>query len=57
MGTIYQQLSCEERTLIQYLLEQGSTLRAIARSVVRAPSTISRYSAVANIGNRWGLEK
>lgn len=42
MGKNYKQLSCEERTMIQYRLEQGSTLRAIARSVERAPSTINR---------------
>jgi transposase, IS30 family len=42
MGTNYQQLSSEERTMIQLSLEQGCTLRAIARSVQRAPSTISR---------------
>jgi IS30 family transposase len=42
MGTNYKHLSCEERTLIQLSLEQGCTLRAIARSVQRAPSSISR---------------
>ena len=42
MGTNYQHLSCEERTMIQLGLEQGCTLRAIARSVQRAPSSISR---------------
>src|SRR3954454_5791117 len=42
MGTNYQHLSCEERTMIQLSLEQGCTLRAIARSVQRAPSSISR---------------
>jgi len=35
-------LNCEERTMIQLSLEQGLTLRAIARSVRRAPSSISR---------------
>ena len=42
MGTNYRHLSCEERTMIQLSLEQGCTLRAIAGSVQRAPSTISR---------------
>jgi len=42
MGTTYEHLSCEERTMIQLSLERGSTLRAIARSVLRAPSSISR---------------
>ena len=42
MGTHYKHLSCEERTMIQLSLEQGCTLRAIARSVQRAPSSISR---------------
>ena len=42
MGTNYSQLGCEDRAVIQYGLEQGWTLRAIARSVQRDPSTISR---------------
>jgi len=42
MGTNYNHLSCEERTMIQLSLEQGCTLRAIARSVQRAPSSIGR---------------
>ena len=42
METNYKHLSCEERTMIQLSLEQGYTLRAIARSVQRAPSSISR---------------
>ena len=42
MGTNYKHLSCEERTLIQLSLEQGCTLRVIARSRQRAPSSISR---------------
>src|SRR5258706_1521200 len=42
MGTSYKHLSCEERTMIQWSLGQGCTLRAIARSVQRAPSSISR---------------
>ena len=42
MGTNYKHLSCEERTLIQLSLEQGCTLRVIARGPQRAPSWISR---------------
>ena len=42
MGTNYKHLSCEERTLIQLILEQGCSLRIIARSLQRAPSSISR---------------
>jgi len=42
MGTNYKHLSMEERTMIQLGLEQGCTLRAIALSVQRLPSTISR---------------
>ncbi len=42
MGTNYKHLSMEERTMIQMGLEQGCTLRAIALSVQRPPSTISR---------------
>ncbi|MEX3548178.1 MAG: helix-turn-helix domain-containing protein, partial [Burkholderia sp.] len=38
----YKHLSCEERTLIHLSLEQGCKLRAIARSLHRAPSSISR---------------
>ena len=42
MGTNYKHLSCEERTLIQLILEQSCTLRAIARRVQRVLSVISR---------------
>lgn len=42
MGTRYEHLSCEERAMIQLSLEQGRSLRAIARSVDRSPSSISR---------------
>jgi IS30 family transposase len=38
----YKHLNCEERTMIQLSLEQGCKLRAIARSLQRAPSSISR---------------
>lgn len=42
MGRAYQHLSGEERTLIQLGLSQSCTLRAIACSLQRAPSLISR---------------
>ena len=42
MTKTYKHLSYEERVMIQLALEQGCTLRAIARRVQRAPSTISR---------------
>ncbi|MBM4073955.1 MAG: IS30 family transposase [Planctomycetes bacterium] len=45
MGTNYEHLSIEERTMIQLGLEQRCTLRAIARSVQRSPSTITRELA------------
>jgi len=53
MITSYRQLSLDERGLIQLLLSQGCTLRAIARSVQRAPSTISRELA----RNGWKVER
>ena len=42
MGKQYDHLSVEERALIQAQLSMRSTLRALARSVHCAPSTISR---------------
>ena len=42
MGKNYEHLSIEERALIQAKLETGCKLRAIARSLQRSPSTISR---------------
>ena len=38
----YQELSLNERIEIQQRLESGDSLRAIARSLGRSPSTISR---------------
>ena len=45
MNTDYRHLNVDERVFIQLALERGCTLRAIARSVQRAPSTISRELA------------
>ena len=42
MGKNYEQLSCEERTMIQFRLERGCSLRSIAHSLGRVPSTVSR---------------
>ena len=42
MGKNYEHLSVEERALIQSKLKLGCKLRAIARSLQRSPSTISR---------------
>jgi len=42
MKTKYKHFNCEERTLIQLSLERGCTLRAIARSLDRNPSSLSR---------------
>ena len=42
MGKKYDHLSVEERALIQTKLECRCSVRAIARSLLRSPSTISR---------------
>ena len=42
MNTKYKHLNCEERTLIQLSLERGCTLRAIALSLDRNHSSVSR---------------
>jgi IS30 family transposase len=42
MSKNYEHLKVEERALIQAMLELDSSVRAIARSLDRAPSTISR---------------
>jgi transposase, IS30 family len=42
MSTNYQHLGIDERVHIQFLLGRGFTVRAIARTVNRAPSTIGR---------------
>jgi IS30 family transposase len=45
MNTDYRHLKVDERVFIQLALERGCTWRAIASSVQRAPSTISRELA------------
>ena len=42
MGKFYEHLTIEERALILAKLETGCKVRAIARSLQRSPSTISR---------------
>lgn len=42
MGTIYRQLSLEERERMQQGLWEGKSLRSIARDLKRSPATISR---------------
>ena len=42
MGTHYEQLSAEERATIMVMAREGQSLRAMARTLHRAPSTISR---------------
>ncbi|WP_369823003.1 helix-turn-helix domain-containing protein, partial [Rhizobacter sp. OV335] len=42
MTRTYEQLSAEERGVIMALSTQGSSARAIARTLERAPSTITR---------------
>ena len=42
MGTHYEQLSAEERATIMVMAQEGQSLRAMARTMHRAPSTISR---------------
>lgn len=42
MSTSYQHLDMAERAQIQFLLEQGASVRAIARALGRSPSTICR---------------
>jgi len=49
MKTKYKHLNCEERILIQLSLEKGSTIRAIALSLDRSASSVSRELA----RNHW----
>jgi IS30 family transposase len=42
MGTHYEQLSAEERATMMLMAQEGQSLRAMARTLHRAPSTISR---------------
>ena len=42
MGTHYDQLSTEERATIMLMANEGKSLRAMARTLHRAPATISR---------------
>ena len=42
MGTHYEQLSAEERARMMLMAHEGQSLRAMARTLHRAPATISR---------------
>jgi len=42
MGKQYEQLCAEERATIMVMTLQGHSARAIARTLARAPSTVSR---------------
>ena len=42
MGTNYEQLSAEERATLMLMAQEGKSLRAMARTLHRSPSTISR---------------
>jgi len=42
MGNCYEQLVAEERGAIMSMIEQGQSLRAIARLIGRSPGTVSR---------------
>ena len=48
MKTKYKHLNCEERILIQLSLEKGCTIRAIALSLDRSASSVSRELARNN---------
>jgi len=45
MTTNYQHLGIDERAHVPFLLQQEFTVRAIARTVNRAPSTVGRELA------------
>ena len=45
MGTSYEQLNAEERATVMLMRGEGCSLRAMARKLHRAPSTISRELA------------
>ena len=42
MGTHYEQLSAEQRAMTMSMVNEGKSLRAMARTLHRSPSTISR---------------
>ena len=42
MGTRYQQLQSEQRNQIQRGLNEGLSMRAVAKQIGRSPSTVSR---------------
>ena len=60
MGTHVEQLSAEERATIMVMANEGKSLRAMARSLHRAPSTISRewrrHTPPADASGRSGYD-
>jgi len=67
MGNQYQHLSMDERNRLQWGLNQGMSLRAVARTLGRSPSTLSRecrrgwvgnsYDAVVGRDTAWGRRR
>ncbi|WP_248883937.1 IS30 family transposase [Acidithiobacillus acidisediminis] len=53
MGSKYQQLSMDERNRLQRGLNQGMSLRAVARELQRPPSTLSREYRRGWVGNSY----
>ena len=53
MGSKYQQLSMDERNRLQRGLNQGMSLRAVARELQRAPGTVSREYRRGWVGNSY----
>jgi IS30 family transposase len=60
MGTHYEQLSAEERATMMLMAHEGKSLRAMARTLHRAPSTISRewrrHSPLADASGTRGYD-
>lgn len=50
MKRTYNELSLDERVEVQRRVEAGDSLRTIARSLERSPSTISRECRRASMG-------
>lgn len=53
MGSKYRQLSMDERNRLQRGLNQGMSLRAMARELQRPPSTLSRECRRGWVGNSY----
>ena len=53
MGKCYEQLKPEERAAVMLMRDEGSTVRAVARTLGRAPSTISREISRHRVEHRY----